>query len=133
MHDIPLTPTGLVRLDAATTAVALYACDPDPDVVRGMLAAAAAVAAGHGWKTAADGTVSDDCLLTQAPCTRPGWERLRGLAEQRRIHLVVVPAFGHIGFTLDEWLAEQRFLHRHGVSVATVEPMLDAFLAGAAR
>ncbi|MFD9053001.1 hypothetical protein [Streptomyces zaomyceticus] len=131
MHDIPLTPTGLVRLDADTTAVALYASDPD--AVRGMLAAAGAVAAGHGWRTVADGTISDHCLLTQAPRSRTGWDPVRGLAEQRRINVVIVPAHGHIGFTLEEWLAEQRFLHRHGVSVASVEPMLDAVLRGVSR
>ncbi|MFD4319008.1 hypothetical protein [Streptomyces sp. NPDC058548] len=133
MHDIPLTPTGLVRLHTATTAAALYASDPDPDVVRGMLAAMASVAAGHGWRTVEDGVISDDCLLTQAPQSRPGWARVRALAEQRRINAVVVPAHGHIGFTLEAWLAEQRFLHRHGVSVATVEPMLDAILTGASQ
>ncbi|MEV8590935.1 hypothetical protein AB0424_28745 [Streptomyces sp. NPDC051180] len=130
MPDIPLNPTGLTRRAAATTA-ALYACDPDPDVVRGMLAAAAAVAAGHGWTIVEGGTVEDDCLLTQAPQSRPGWDRLRGLTEQGRINVVVVPAHVHIGFTLEVWLAEQRFLHRHGVSVASVEPMLDAVLTGA--
>ncbi|MGW6395372.1 hypothetical protein ACWFR1_33855 [Streptomyces sp. NPDC055103] len=115
----------------AVTTVALYASDPDPETVRGMLAAAAAVAAGHGWTIAAGGTVADDCLLTQAPQSRPGWDRLRGLAEQRRISVVIVPALGHIGFSWSLWQAEQRFLPRYGVSVASVEPMLDAVLAGA--
>ncbi|MEU1863624.1 hypothetical protein [Streptomyces gardneri] len=95
MSDIQQHPPGLARRDAATT-VALYATDPDPDVLRGMLAAAAAVAAGHGWTIVDDGTTGDDCLLTQAPQSRPGWDRLRGLAEQRRISLVVVPTFGHV-------------------------------------
>ncbi|MFD3570470.1 hypothetical protein [Streptomyces sp. NPDC058667] len=132
MPDIPLSTPVLVRRDAATTA-ALYACDPDPDVVRGMLAAAAAVAAGHGWTIVEGGTVFDDCLLTQAPQSRPGWDRLRSLAEQRRINVVIVPALGHMGFTWSVWQAEQRFLHRHGVSVASVEPMLDTLLTGTSR
>ncbi|MFB7356117.1 hypothetical protein [Streptomyces gardneri] len=80
---------------------------------------------GHGKST-----IAMDCLLTQAPQSRPGWDRLHGLAEQRRISLVVVPAFGHIGFTWSVWQAEQRFLHLYGASVACVEPMLDAVLAG---
>ncbi|MEV4937361.1 hypothetical protein [Streptomyces zaomyceticus] len=122
-----------MRLQAATTTAALYGSDPDPSVVRGMLAVAAAVAAGHSWRTVEDGVTSDDCLLTQAPQSRPGWDRVRALAEQHRINVVVVPAHSHLGFTLEVWLAEQRFLHRHGVSVATVEPMLDAILTGANR
>ncbi|MFE5614182.1 hypothetical protein [Streptomyces sp. NPDC056524] len=131
MPDTPLHPSpGLVRRDAATT-VALYASDPDPDVVRGMLAAAAALAAHHGWTITKDGTVSDDCLLTQAPRTRPGWDRIRDLAEQARISIVVVPTLGHMGFTWSLWQAQQRFLRRHGVSVASVEPMLGTVLTGA--
>ncbi|MGW8357688.1 hypothetical protein [Streptomyces wedmorensis] len=114
-----------------TTKVALYACEPDPDVVRGMLAAAATVAAGHGWTIVDEGTISDGCLLTQAPQSRPGWDRVRALAQQSRINLVVVPARGHIGFTQAVWEAEQRFLRRHGVCVASVEPLLDAVLTGA--
>ncbi|MFE5940174.1 hypothetical protein ACFQ69_32960 [Streptomyces sp. NPDC056470] len=116
----------------AATMVALYASDPDPEVVQGMLAAAETVAAHHGWTVVDGGTVFDDCLLTQTPQSRPGWDRLRGLAAQRRISVVVVPALGHIGFTWSVWQAEQRFLRRHGVSVASVEPMLDAVLTGAA-
>ncbi|MGW2207450.1 hypothetical protein [Streptomyces sp. NPDC001774] len=116
----------------ATTTVAVYASDPDPDVVQGMLAAAAAVAAHHGWTIVDGGAVADDCLLTQPPQSRSGWDRLRGLAAQRRISVVVVPALGHIGFTWSAWQAEQRFLRRHGVSVASVEPMLGAVLTGAA-
>ncbi|MEU9998136.1 hypothetical protein [Streptomyces sp. NPDC050848] len=132
----PATPgTSGAATSPAITTVALYASDPAPDVVRGMLAAAAAaaVAAGHGWTIAEDGTIADDYLLTQAPQSRPGWDRLRGLAEQRRISIVVVPALGHIGFTWSVWQAEQRFLRRHGVSLACVEPMLDAVMTGASR
>ncbi|MGW6569682.1 hypothetical protein [Streptomyces sp. NPDC054975] len=132
MPDTHLNPTGLTHRETATT-VALYASDPDPDAVRGMLAAAAAVAAGHNWTVAKGGTIADDCLLTQVPQSRPGWARLRGLAEQRQISVVVVPALGHIGFTWSVWQAEQRFLRRHGVSIASVEPMLDAVLTGPTR
>ncbi|MEU9298804.1 hypothetical protein [Streptomyces sp. NPDC048266] len=132
MTDIPFNPPGLLRCDSVTTA-ALYACDPDPDVVRRMLTAAAAVAAGHGWTIVEGGSIGDDCLLTQMPRSRPGWDRLRGLAEQRRINVVVVPALGHIGFTWSVWQAEQRFLRRHGMSIASVEPMLDAVLTGASQ
>ncbi|MFF8610934.1 hypothetical protein ACF06X_34070 [Streptomyces sp. NPDC015346] len=127
MPDIDPNPPGFARRDTATQ-VALYACDPDPDVARGMLAAAAALAAGHGWTIVDDGVIADDCLLTQAPQSRQGWDRLRQIAERGQIRVVIVPALGHIGFTWSVWQAEQRFLRRHGVSVATVEPMLDAVL-----
>ncbi|MEU6934430.1 hypothetical protein AB0A05_35495 [Streptomyces sp. NPDC046374] len=116
----------------ATMAV-LYACEPDPDARRGMLAAAAAIAESHGWTVIDDGRIGDECLLTRPPQSRPGWDRLRALAEQRRINVVVVPALGHIGFDWSLWQAEQRFLHRHGVSVASVAPMVDALLAGVHR
>ncbi|RSS57465.1 hypothetical protein [Streptomyces sp. WAC01280] len=131
MPDIHHTPPVFTRREAA--AVALYASDPDPDVVRGMLAAAAAVAISRGWTITDEGTIADDCLLTAAPQSRPGWDRARGLAERRQISVIVVPTLGHIGFTWSVWQAEQRFLHRHGVSVASVEPMLDALLTGANR
>ncbi|WP_158071368.1 hypothetical protein [Streptomyces sp. CB02261] len=55
------------------------------------------------------------------------------MAEQRRINVVIVPALGHMGFTWSVWQAEQRFLHRYGVSVASVEPMLDTLLTGTSR
>ncbi|MEV0449807.1 hypothetical protein [Streptomyces sp. NPDC050600] len=116
-----------------STMAALYACEPDPDVRRGMLAAAAAIAERHGWTVVADGRIEDDCLLTRPPQSRPGWDSVRTLAEQHRINAIVVPALGHIGFTWEAWQAEQRFLHRHGVSVASVEPMVDALLAGVRR
>ncbi|MFF1511923.1 hypothetical protein [Streptomyces sp. NPDC058326] len=132
MTDIPLNLPGPVRRDVTTT-VALYASEPDPDAVREMLAAAAAVVAGYGWTIADGGTIADDCLLTQAPQSRPGWDRVRGLAEQRRINIVIVPALGHMGFTWSLWEAEQRFLRRHGVSVASVEPMLETLLTGTSR
>ncbi|GEB57095.1 hypothetical protein [Streptomyces gardneri] len=61
MSDIQQHPPALARRDAATT-VALYATDPDPDpdVLRGMLAAAVAVAAGRGWAIVDDGTIGDE-------------------------------------------------------------------------
>ncbi|MDX2564985.1 hypothetical protein PV371_35765 [Streptomyces sp. TX20-6-3] len=121
------------RAPRQPTAVALYAADPDPGTVRGMLAAAAGVAEARGWTVVDGGAVSDDCLLTEAPQSRPGWNRLRELAELRRIAIVLVPALGHIGFTWAVWLAEQRFLHCRGVSVVSVEPMLDAILTGENR
>lgn len=123
--DHPVPPT--------VTTVALYATDPDPHVVRGMLAAAAAVADGHNWTVPEGGTIADDCLLTQAPQSRPGWDRLRALAQERRINGLVVPTVGHMGFTWSVWHAEQRHLQRHGVFLASVEPMLDAVLAGVRR
>ncbi|APE26733.1 hypothetical protein [Streptomyces venezuelae] len=123
MPDTHLTPPGAARREPA--AAALYACDPDPDAVRGMLAAAYALATSSGWTVVDEGAIFDDCLLTQSPQSRPGWDRLRGLAERRQISVVVVPALGHIGFTWAVWQAEQRFLHRHGVSAASVEPMLE--------
>ncbi|MFF8513529.1 hypothetical protein ACF064_36380 [Streptomyces sp. NPDC015492] len=115
------------------TTGAVYACDPDLDALRGMLAAAVAVAGGHGWTIADDGTIFDDCLLTEPPQARPGWDRVRGLAAQRRISFVVVPALGHIGFTWSLWQTEQRFLHSFRVSIVPVAPTLDAAKTGATR
>ncbi|MFE7595596.1 hypothetical protein [Streptomyces sp. NPDC057494] len=131
MSDIQHFPPGTPRREP--TMVALYASDPDPDVLRGMLAAAAAVSAGHGWTTTDDSVVSDDCLISQAPQSRTGWARVRELAEQRPISVVVVPSLGHISLSWKQREAKRQFLRRHGVSVACVEPMLDAILSKAVR
>ncbi|MFE6713904.1 hypothetical protein [Streptomyces sp. NPDC057695] len=128
LQQIPPLPPSSER-----TAGAVYACDPDPLTLRGMLAAAAAVASEHGWTIADDGTVFDDCLLTEPPQDRPGWDRVRGLAQKSRISVVVVPALGHIGFTWSLWQAEQRFLSSFRVAIVPVEQGLDAVPTGAAR
>ncbi|MFD8211473.1 hypothetical protein ACFV2S_34400 [Streptomyces sp. NPDC059695] len=126
----PINPPRALR---TTTTAALYASDPDPDDLRGMLAAAAAVCAGHGWNTAPDGVLSDDCLISRPPQSRTGWARVREIAELGEISVVIVPSLGHISLSWHQRETERTFLRRHGVSVATVEPTLDAILSKAAR
>ncbi|SEE60283.1 hypothetical protein [Streptomyces sp. TLI_105] len=125
----PINPPKALR----ATVVALYAADPGPDTVRGMLAAAGAVAERNGWTVADDARISDDCLLTREPQSRPGWDRIRTLVAQSRIHGIVVPDCGHIGFQWNQWEAEHRFLCRHGVFLTPVDSMLDTVLAGEHR
>ncbi|MGW4699804.1 hypothetical protein [Streptomyces sp. NPDC004285] len=131
MSDTQFIAPGIPRREPTT--VALYASDPEPDALRGMLAAAAAFSAGHGWTAADGGILSGGCLISQPPPSRSGWARVRELAEQCAISTVVVPSLGHISLSWKQREAERTFLRRHGVSVATVEPMLDSNLSKVIR
>ncbi|MFE5484128.1 hypothetical protein [Streptomyces sp. NPDC056527] len=133
MSDTDLTRHGPGHLPPGRiSTVALYATDPDADTVKELLARTAVLADRRGWLVPDGCTITDRCPLKTRPQSRPGWDRLRSLAEQRRIHGLVVPATGHFGFTWSVWAAERRYLHRHGVFVASVEPILGAVLEGAA-
>ncbi|MFE6461118.1 hypothetical protein ACFVP0_27135 [Streptomyces cinereoruber] len=134
LHTDPAAPDlGPAPAPPGVTTVALYATGTDPDAVRGDLAAAADLAARRSWTVPDGAAIADTWSAACPPRSRHGWDRVRGLAAQRRIHGVVVPAPGHIGFTWALWAAEQRHLRRHGVFLASVAPLLPTAPAGEYR
>ncbi|MGA4980146.1 hypothetical protein [Streptomyces cinereoruber] len=134
LHTVPAAPDlGPAPAASGVTVVALYATGTDPDAVRQDLAAAADFAACRHWAVPDGARIADEWPTTCPPQSRHGWDRVRGLAAQHRIHGIVVPAPGHIGFTWTLWAAEQRHLRRYGVFLASVAPLLPATAAGEYR
>ncbi|MFJ9434550.1 hypothetical protein ACIRQY_33535 [Streptomyces sp. NPDC101490] len=126
MPDIPPPELPARRI----TGAALYVCEPGPRTSRELLAATAQIARSKGWTIIDGASIVDSCLLTTPPQDRPGWSALRGLARLKTVHVVVVPEALHLGWTWNIWRAEQQYLQEHGVSLASVKPMLDAILTG---
>ncbi|MFJ9434640.1 hypothetical protein ACIRQY_34000 [Streptomyces sp. NPDC101490] len=133
MPDNSPPPPGTALVRRERTGVALYVCEPDPVAARQILAAARQIATEKGWEVAAKASVIDHCLLTSDPQSRAGWTAVRQFVRRPEINVLLVPEIAHLGWRWSVWQAEQRHLHTHGVSLASVAPMLDTILQGGER